>query len=331
MENMHTNESYDSSTQKYQVFCDSLQEALWFIDLNDRLKNAEIITIPNTQRDQAEFGIDIVLQYDRPDIILKHGDQIILVIERTVEVPSGHNVGQRFGRLVAAAEKRIPVVYFGPYKAYKHGGGTAGPRYMNLRLFYSLKKVAEYYNSAITTINWPVDTQCEIIKTAEKDDHIKIYMDLFFSYYDRNGFEGLTEYLKDSDFQQEQYEEQAQFAQSEIRNPEQYNIPPDSVQIMSVNEFEQQFCEIPGDASNIRQIVLYNIGMQKIRSDPYAGMAALYYFLYGGADVMQILYFPNIKSNAWYRLQQATKTYRMYKEFCTAILFQNGLVLKNNL
>lgn len=327
----NTIESNNAIKNKYQIFCDSLQEALWFKNLNAEFKDAEIIIIPNTQRDQAQYGIDIVLQYDRPDIILKDGDQIILVIERTVEVPSGHNVGQRFGRLVAAAEKRIPVIYFGPYKAYKHGGDTAGPRYMNLRLFYSLKKVATHYNTAITTINWLVDKHCEILRTAEKDNRIKIYIKLFLSYYNRSGIAGLTEYIKDSQFQQEQYKEQEQFALNEIRNPEQYNIPPDSVQIISLNEFEHQFCRIPGVDSRVRRIVLYNIGMQNIRSDPYAGMAALYYFLYGDDNVLQILYFPNIIFSKWLTLRKTTKTYRMFKKFCSAILFKDGLVLKKDL
>ena len=124
----------------YGVFCDSLQEGMWFKNLHPDFANASLMVIPGSQREQKKYGIDRVLQYDRPDIVLKDNNRVIFVLERTVEVPSGHNVGQRFGRLVASAKERIPVVYFGPYMAYKHGGDTAGPRYMNLRLFYSLQK-----------------------------------------------------------------------------------------------------------------------------------------------------------------------------------------------
>ena len=123
----------------YYIFCDSIQEGMWFKNLDPHLAQAELVMIPNRVEDQRRYGIDSVLIYDRPDIILKEDNEIIFVLERTIEVPSGHNVGQRFGRLVAAARARIPVVYFGPYAAYKHGGKTAGPRYMNLRLFYALE------------------------------------------------------------------------------------------------------------------------------------------------------------------------------------------------
>ena len=223
----------------YEIFCDSLQEGMWFKNLHNCFSNANFVVIPNSKREQARLGIDQVLIYDRPDIILKHNGRIILVLERTVEVPSGHNVGQRFGRLVAAAKQRIPVVYFGPYAAYKHGGNTAGPRYMNLRLFYSLQNVSEIFNTAITTINWPVDRNYEVLKTPQKDIRMRQYMDLFLGYYTQYGMNGLTEYIKNSQFQEEQIIEQRVFAENEIRNPEQYDYPPESVEILTVRQFEK--------------------------------------------------------------------------------------------
>ena len=315
----------------YEVFCDSLQEGLWFKNLHRDFADAQLVVIPNTQREQIRYGIDRVLQYDRPDIILKDNGEVIFVLERTVEVPSGHNVGQRFGRLVAAAKERIPVVYFGPYMAYKHGGITAGPRYMNLRLFYSLKNVSDYYNTAITTINWPVDSHCEVLKTPVKDQRLIQYIELFLDYYNAYGMGGLTEYIKNSDFQNEQYNEQELFAEREIQNPEQYDGPPDSVEILSRIQFEREYCRVPGLSPAIRYIEIYHVGMQHIRSDPYTGMAALYHYLYGRDDLIQILHFPNIYYEEWQRLRVNTKTYRMYKEFCTGILFADGLVLQSDL
>ena len=156
------------------IYYDDYQEGIWFKSLHQEFSNAILKQIPSGEAlRNAGDGFVNVLQYDRPDIILEHDNQIILVLERTVEVPSGHNVGQRFGRLVAAAKLRITVVYFGPYVAYKHGGNTAGPRYMNLRLFYALDALSKYYNTAVTTINWPVDTNYEIIKNPSKDTRVK--------------------------------------------------------------------------------------------------------------------------------------------------------------
>ena len=315
----------------YQVFCDSLQEGLWFINLHGDFRDAQLVVIPNTQREQARYGIDKVLQYDRPDIILKDKGEVIFVLERTVEVPSGHNVGQRFGRLVAAAKERIPVVYFGPYMAYKHGGITAGPRYMNLRLFYSLKNVSDYYNTAITTINWPVDSKCEVLKIPAKDRRLIEYLELYLRYYNTNGMQGLTEYIKNSKFQEEQYAEQKSFANREIQNPEQYDVPPDSVEIMSRRQFEREYTRIPGLSRSIQYIEVYHVGMKHIRSDPYTGMAALYHYLYGNDNLIQILHFPNIYSEEWRHLRASTKTYRMYREFCTGILFADGLIMQEDL
>ena len=320
-----------SKGHSYEIFCDSLQEGLWFKRLNSCFSDAELVAIPNSPKDQRAFGIERVLQYDMTDIILKDNGNVIFVLERTVEVPSGHNVGQRFGRLVAAAKERIPVVYFGPYMAYKHGGATAGPRYMNLRLFYSLKNMADYYNTAVTTINWPVDQYCEVLKTPFKDKRLVEYLELFMDYYNIYGNIGLTEYIKNSSFQEEQYSEQKVFAENAVQNPEQYNNPPASVEIMPISQFERTYCILPYYDNSIRCIELYHVGMTYIRADPYVGMAALYHYLYGGNGVVQILHFPNIQYDEWRALRKTTKTYRMYKEFSYAILFEDQLVMNKEL
>ena len=136
-----------------------------------------------------------VLQYDRPDVILANNDEPMLVLERTVEVPSGHNVGQRFARLAAAAEAHRPLVYFGPYVARKHGGETEGPRWMNLRLFLALNVASRVHNTAITTINWPVDANYEIVQDSSKDARVRAYLDAFFDAFAAHGLDGLNDAL----------------------------------------------------------------------------------------------------------------------------------------
>jgi hypothetical protein len=100
---------------------------------------------------------------------------------------------------------------------------------------------------------------------------------------------------------------------------------------MPISQFERQYSVLPYRDNNIRLIELYHIGMNYIRSDPYAGMAALYHYLYCGNDVVQILHFPNIQFNEWCKLRKTTKTYRMYKEFSYAILFEDQLVMNAEL
>ena len=315
----------------YLIYCDDLQEGMWFKNLNSRFKDAYLEIIPSKRKTINELGLGKVLKYDRPDIILMDGDDIIFVLERTVEVPSGHNVGQRYGRLLAAAEERIPVVYFGPYAAYKHGGNTAGPRYMNLRLFYSLNNVARNLDTAITTINWPVDAQYEVLKTPAKDTRLKAYLNLFFSYYDKYGFNGLTEFINSSTFQQEQIAEQVRFARTEVRDPEQYETPPDSVEIISTGEFNRRYDLHVRFSYEIREVILYHVGMTYIRSDPYTGMSALYSNLYGNDSRVLILEFANIESDSWYSQRKTSKTYRMYKEFADGIIFSDAFILHEDL
>lgn len=311
----------------YEIFYDAFQEGVWFKSLSNCFSDAKLIQIPKSLLDQQKYNINCILQYDKPDIILKDNGKIILVLERTKEVPSGHNVGQRFGRIVAAAKERIPVVYFGPYMAYKHGGSTAGPRYMNLRLFYSLKNLADCYNTAVTTINWPVDKDCELLKTPDKDTRLIEYIKFYMNYYNMHGSDGLTEYIKRSSFQDEQYEEQKEFIKKEVQSPEQYETPPPSVEIIPISKFEMEYCVLPKNDNNIQSIELYHIGMENIRSDPYTGMAALYNYLYCRNGVVQILHFLNIQSSKWHSLRKTTKTYRMYKEFSYAILFKDQLLM----
>jgi len=316
----------------FYIFCDSIQEGLWFKNLDPHLAEAELMIIPNRVADQRKYGVEPVLIYDRPDIILKEDNEIIFVLERTIEVPSGHNVGQRFGRLVAAARARIPVVYFGPYAAYKHGGATAGPRYMNLRLFFSLINVARFYDTAVTTINWPVDEHYEVIKKPEKDARIKEYLRLFFSHYEAHGMNGMVRFLSQSAFQREQTLEQQRFAADEIQNPDQYNVPPDSVEIIASTAYEKTYGALPASLDKTKNVLVYHVGMNNIRSDPYTGMAALYFYLYTTSEnLTQILHFPNITSGQWRAQKNTSKTYRMFKEFCDGILFSDGLVLHSNL
>jgi len=136
------------------ILYDEPHEAEWFRSLHDDLKDANEESIT---RNQQWPKVQSVLAYDRPDIILLDNGTPILIIEETVEVPSGHNVGQRFARIAAAAENHVPCLYFGPYVAKKHGGETAGPRYINVRLFHALDAMVRTTGTAVTTINWPVD------------------------------------------------------------------------------------------------------------------------------------------------------------------------------
>lgn len=159
----------------------------------------------------------------------------------------------------------------------------------------------------------------------------KIRYLLIYSYYDRFGQNGLSQYIKNSAFQAEQYREQEAFARKEIRNPGQYNYPPESLEIISVSSFCNRYglnLQLP---RSIQSVVLYHIGMTYIRSDPYVGMAALYKTLYGDESNIVVLEFANIDSSSWFEQQRTSKTYRMYKTFCDAILFRDEFIWQEKL
>lgn len=315
-----------------EVYYDSFQEGMWFKGLHYRLHGAILCPFPSGN--SGPEYLKRALLYDRPDIIVVDNDQPILVLERTVEVPSGHNVGQRFARLVAAAEMCVPIVYFGPYAAYKHGGVTQGPRYMNLRLFYALKKLGEIEHTAVTTINWPVDQNYEIIQTpAVRDERMKAYMGLFFKLYDAYGVPAMAEYIMNSAFQGEQEAEQSSFISESVVRPEQYDSPPESVKILPWQSIPILAAEHP---RNLRspETVFYRIGMTYIRSDPYTGMAMLYLYLYcGGLENRTrdlVLHFPYITKEQWHTAASHgdRKDIRLFRFAADGILFSDGYLPK---
>lgn len=312
----------------WSIYADELHEGDWFRELHARLAGAteEEITGAAKRNDRLER----VLLYDRPDIVLTNArDEPVLVVERTIEVPSGHNVGQRFARLAAAAEARVPVVYFGPYMARKHGGDTAGPRYMNLRLFAALDHVATVNRAAVTCINWPVDSNYEIVRESWKDDRMRAYLQVFFSAYDDRHEVDVNHAIRTSAFEVEQLAEQQAFSAG-LRRASDYDSPPKSVVIQPARELASTF-----DMSLLArydEIVFYRIGMRYIRSDPYSGTAMLYRYLYvRGADVNRalILHFPHITTAEWRDAARSghRKDVRLFRIVADGIVFRDGTFL----
>jgi len=315
----------------WTIYADELHEGDWFKELHPRLADAaeEEITGAVERNPQLEG----VLLYDRPDIVLTDSsDAPVLVVERTIEVPSGHNVGQRFARLAAAAEARVPVVYFGPYVARKHGGETAGPRYMNLRLFAALDQVAKVNASAVTCINWPVDDHFEIVRDPSKDDRMRAYLDLFFEAYDSRHQDDVNEAIMRSDFEAHQIEERRRFAATLSRAGD-YDSPPSSVAVQPGTVAARTTGA--ADLAEYTEAVVYSVGMRYIRSDPYTGMAMLYRYLYVlGADVERalVLCFPHITVEMWRDAARSgrRKDVRLFRIAADGILFSDGVYLSRD-
>lgn len=93
-----------------EIFYDDNHEGNWFKSLCISLSDVPLNKIRS--RGQNPPYIEYLLRYDRPDIILVEDEVPRLILEKTREVPTGHNVGQRFGRLVNAAEEGVMVIFF---------------------------------------------------------------------------------------------------------------------------------------------------------------------------------------------------------------------------
>ena len=125
------------------------------------------------------------------------------------------------------------------------------------------------------------------------------------------------------------------FARSSIRNPSQYDSPPDSVSILTPAEFRRRHGEIDDGLLGYAELVVYKIGMRKIRSDPYTGTSLMYRYLYVLRDPKRalVLWFPEIEVSKW---QEAVasggrKDVRLYSVAADAILFSDKLVLREGL
>ena len=317
----------------FTILYDEPQESEWFRSLNPGLADAKEVSITDARLWPSMQG---VLRYDRPDIVLLDGDTPILVVEETVEVPSGHNVGQRFARIAAAAEAGVPSLYFGPYAARKHGGITAGPRYMNIRLFLALDAVVRTTGSSITTINWPVDAVFEVRRDRAKDadvrEYVRTLLDLRAS---QPSLRRVNEGLLKSDIHRRMVVERNAFANTTIRNPEQYYSPPPSVKILTPLEFTQRHEQVGRKLQSFSELVTYRVGMNYIRSDPYTGMAMLYRYLYVSENPSRalVLWFPNITEEMWQSAATDSnrKDVRLFRIAADAVLFADKLVPSESL
>lgn len=311
-----------------KILFDAEHEAEWFRSLHPSLATVPEAPISGTHPP----AILDVLRYDRPDIILLDGEEPILVVEETVEVPTGHNVGQRYARIAAAAESSVPFLYFFPYVAKKHGGKTAGRRYVNVRLFHSLDVMVALTNSAVTSINWPVDDNYEVRRDPDKDAHVREYMDAFLACYSMSGPNRISSALLVSPNYKRMVLERDAFVRKSIKKLDQYNNPPPSVEIMSRKSFESRFPNVCGMPRSLNEVVLYKVGMSEMRSDPFTGAAFLYHYLYVAQFPGRalVLWFPKIDFSAWERAARSgkRKDVRLFRHTADAILFADAFKLR---
>ena len=153
----------------YEIYSDNLIEANWFKSLSKEFDNSKIRLIQS--RNQNIKIIENLISYDWPDIILLKNNNPLLVVEKTREVPTGHNVGQRMARLVRALELKIPTIFFFPFDSRKHGEHT-GICNMNARILLAFKNMWKIHDCPIVALNWKSDDDGELIGDGSENKQL---------------------------------------------------------------------------------------------------------------------------------------------------------------
>lgn len=256
--------------RKFEIWSDNIVEADWFQSLDPRLGSAKLKSIG--RRGANAVVVDELVAYDRPDIILLDDGMPILVVEKTREVPTGHNVGQRFARLARAAELCVPTIFFLPFDAKKHGihGSICA---LNARLIRAMLKMSEIHDTPVLPVNWPVDDHGELFVDGRENREIARLVSEVL-----DGQASL-----DSDVMRREIE----YLTRELHAREQayppYGRLPPSAELRPTDEFfrELGFLELAGvsDLNARPKSLIYRLDMSPAkcrRQDPYTGMQFVY-------------------------------------------------------
>jgi hypothetical protein len=257
----------------YVIWGDNQGEAEWFRTLDSRLKGAEVRMIG--RRGSNGEVVDALVSYDRPDIILTCNEIPVLVLEKTREVPTGHNIGQRVARLVRSAEHQIPTLYFLPFDARKHGKHT-GICHINVRLFQALNRMSEIHDCPVLAVNWPADSNGELIHDGTENEQIARVVEEVIGAFP----------LKVSKQLRKEKSELESEMERRVNKNRRYGAPPASVQTVDTSLFlaSPRFgdCEL-GDLTARKESMVYTMNMSPDkchRQDPYTGMQFVYDYAY---------------------------------------------------
>jgi len=284
-----------------KIYNDALHEGLWFQELcPDLLKDAELVTI--NRRGNNPKIIDELISYDRPDIILTVNDVPKLVLEKTTEVPTGHNIGQRVGRIVKAAEHKVPAITFLPFDALKHGK-FAGMCNLNIRLLDAFLNMTKIHEIPILAMNWSADEDGELVRDDSQDKKLAMLLHDFITNDFNSNIDAFNSQL---DYMQKEYD-------LRLLRKKSYGAPPKSVEIIPTKDFISKYAKkLKNYESKILKntsTLVYTMDMKPEkcrREDPYTGMQFVYDYQHCriGAkpeekEVNLVLYIPQVTIELW--------------------------------
>jgi hypothetical protein len=315
----------------YTIYCDNEIEGRWFKQLSASFSTADIAKIQS--RGENPQVVNDLVKYDRPDIILLNNDIPVLVVEKTREVPTGHNVGQRVARLVRALEEGVSTIVFFPFDAKKHGDYSSMCN-MNIRLIKAMQIMDSIHNTPILAINWPADNYGELVDDGSEDQDIATIVDS----YVRSGF----------DPQCNSFQEQKSVMNDEynrrLNNHPKYGDPPPSAIIQNTEDFLSSLvADYPvSELEPLRkrsESLVYLMKMTPAkckRQDPYTGTQFIYDYIWcrnGPLPVQKtrnlILHFPLIKKETWNELNPNDSSGKTCNWYLTAngMTFEDGCLL----
>jgi hypothetical protein len=313
------------------IYCDAKHEGLWFRDLSPLLSNATFAIIG--PRGKNIDIIDKLIFYDRPDIILLNDGEPVMVLEKTSEVPSGHNIGQRLGRMVRSLEYEVPAIMFMPFDSMKHGKFSSLCN-LNARVLDGYLSMWDIHSTPALAVNWPSDSDWELITDGSEDDEISALVhDFIQSSFDWNC----------NEFRRQRAHMAKEFTRRvAVHRP--YAKPPPSVKIVSTRVLDSMIRQRSGDKdslpaqwANRTETVIYTMGMTEEkckRQDPYTGMQFLYDYQHcrTGVDPGDkyrnlILDFPNVSIKRWKEANPNNPATKSVLWYATA----NGFLLKDGL
>jgi hypothetical protein len=277
----------------YQVYADSRHEGAWLKQLSPRLKDAHILEIG--QRGANPDAVERLITYDRPDVILLKDGHAILVVEKTREVPTGHNVGQRLARLVRAAELGVPSIYKLPFDAMKHGtyGNVC---HINIRLLKAMAMISRIHDVPAVAVSMRVDSRGEILPNAPCDMLVAEMLEAYLPNLEHAAFSPSLEAMRD------------EYSRRLKVRPSYGSLPPSVSTIKTANArsilgLDVRF-PVPRD-----ETVVYTIGMTEAkcrREDPYTGTQFIYDYTLCRVGPRSfekrrnlVLHFPRIRKGVW--------------------------------
>ena len=258
-----------------EIFSDDEHEGKWFQSLSSHLTSSTIIKL-NKRGTNPDY-IEKLIQYDRPDIILVQDENPILVLEKTSEVPTGHNVGQRFGRLVKSVEQGIMTIFFVPFIAMKHGQYASVCK-VPARLFLALQKMQEIHNVPVLAIEWPSDNERELINDGSENTELSELIDEIIS----NDFV-FSKCKKINELQQKMIDVIPTLDQDTISPPSSVKIIPTADYVKELGKkLPEDFSKIAPQFEKRAKTLIYKNEMTEEncrREDPYTGQQFIYDYM----------------------------------------------------